>query len=92
MDKSNDRLHLIWVQQLEDLRNPRRYSWGSACLTWLYRELCRASDKKASQIGGCLLLVQYWAWAKFLYLCQIVEHDLLIGAYGPLVHGPLSLK
>ena len=36
MDKSGDRVHLMWVQQLEDLRNPRRYSWGSACLAWLY--------------------------------------------------------
>ncbi|KAL0006723.1 hypothetical protein SO802_008225 [Lithocarpus litseifolius] len=59
VEKSGNRVHLMWVQQLEDLRNPRRYSWGSACLAWLYRELCRASDKKASQIGGCLLLVQY---------------------------------
>ncbi|XP_075658619.1 uncharacterized protein LOC142628393 [Castanea sativa] len=50
MDKSGDRVHLMWVQQLEDLRNPRRYSWGTACLAWLYRELCRASDKKANQI------------------------------------------
>ncbi|KAL0007484.1 hypothetical protein SO802_008986 [Lithocarpus litseifolius] len=92
MDKSGDRVHLMWVQQLEDLRNPRRYSWGSACLAWLYRELCRASDKKASQIGGCLLLVQYWAWARFPYLCPAVERGPPVGAYGPPVRGPLSLK
>ena len=41
-DKSSDRVHLMWIQQLEDLRNPEMYSWGSACLAWLYRELCRA--------------------------------------------------
>ncbi|KAL0016113.1 hypothetical protein SO802_003182 [Lithocarpus litseifolius] len=92
VDKSSDRVHLMWVQQLEDLRNPRRYSWGSACLAWLYRELWRASDKKASQIGGCLLLVQYWAWARFPYLCLTVEHGSPVGAYGPPVRGPLSLK
>uniref|UniRef100_A0A7N2KWU4 Aminotransferase-like plant mobile domain-containing protein n=1 Tax=Quercus lobata TaxID=97700 RepID=A0A7N2KWU4_QUELO len=92
MDKSGDRVHLMWVQQLEDLRNPRRYSWGSACLAWLYRQLCRASDKKASQIGGCLLLVQYWAWARFPFLCPAVERGPPVGAYGPLVRGPLSLK
>ena len=92
MDKSDERVHLLWVQQLEDLCNPRRYSWGSACLAWLYRELCRASDKKASQIGGCLLLVQYWAWAKFPYLCSAVERGPPMGAYGPPVRGPLSLK
>ncbi|KAK9997026.1 hypothetical protein SO802_021712 [Lithocarpus litseifolius] len=92
VDKSGDRVHLMWVQQLEDLRNPRRYSWGSACLAWLYRELCRASDKKASQIGGCLLLVQYWAWARFPYLCPAVERGPPVGAYGLPVCGPLSLK
>ena len=92
MDKSGDRVHLMWVQQLEDLRNPRRYSWGSACLAWLYRELCRASDKTASQIGGCLLLVQYWAWARFPFLCPRVERGPPVGAYGPPVCGPLSLK
>ncbi|XP_050281394.1 serine/threonine-protein phosphatase 7 long form homolog [Quercus robur] len=92
MDKSGDRVHLMWVQQLEDLRNPRRYSWGSACLAWLYRQLCRASDKRASQIGGCLLLVQYWAWARFPFLCPAVERGPPVGAYGPPMRGPLSLK
>ena len=92
MDKSGDRVHLMWVQQLKDLCNPRRYNWGSACLTWLYRELCRASDKKASQISGCLLLVQYWAWARFPYLCPRVERGPTMGAYGPPVRGLLSLK
>ncbi|KAK9986427.1 hypothetical protein SO802_031378 [Lithocarpus litseifolius] len=51
-----------------------------------------ASDKKASQIGGCLLLVQYWAWARFPYLCPAVERGPPVGAYGPPVRGPLSLK
>ncbi|XP_075656691.1 serine/threonine-protein phosphatase 7 long form homolog [Castanea sativa] len=91
MDKSGDKVHLMWVQQLEDLRNPQKYSWGSACLAWLYRELCRASED-TSQIGGCLLLVQYWAWARFPYLCPVVEHGPPMGAYGPPVRGPMSLK
>ncbi|XP_050254850.1 serine/threonine-protein phosphatase 7 long form homolog [Quercus robur] len=92
MDKSGDRVHLMWVQQLEDLRNPRRYSWGSACLAWLYRELCRASHKETSQIGGCLLLVQYWVWARFPYLCPAIERGPPVGAYGPPARGPLYLK
>ena len=91
-DKSSDRVHLMWVQQLEDLRNPQMYSWRSACLAWLYRKLCTASDRGTSQIGGCLLLVQYWAWARFPYLCPAVEHGPPVGAYNPLVRGPLSLK
>ncbi|XP_050257542.1 serine/threonine-protein phosphatase 7 long form homolog [Quercus robur] len=60
-DKSGDRVHTMWLQMLRNLRNPPQYSWGSACLAWLYRELCKATDRGASQIGGALLLVQYWA-------------------------------
>ena len=43
-DNSGDRVHTMWLQMLTDLRNPPKYSWGSACLAWLYRELCRATD------------------------------------------------
>ena len=75
-----------------DLRNPEMYSWGSACLAWLYRELCRASDRGTSKIGGCLLLVQYWVWARFSYLCLAVERGPPAGAYGPPKRGPLALK
>ena len=57
MDKSGDMVHLMWVKLLEDLCNPRRYSWGSTCLAWLYKELCKASNKTDSQIGGSLLIV-----------------------------------
>ena len=91
MDKSCDRVHLMWVQQLEDLCNSRKYSWGSACLAWFYRELCMASED-TSQISGCLLLVQYWAWTRFPYLCPAIERGPLVGAYGHLMCGPLSLK
>ncbi|KAK9989727.1 hypothetical protein SO802_029966 [Lithocarpus litseifolius] len=91
-DKSGDRVHTMWLQLLRDLNNPPRYSWGSACLAWLYRELCRATDRKASQIGGALILVQYWAWVRFPFLCprtDLPPDD----AYGPPVApSPLSIK
>ena len=56
-DNFGDKVHTMWLQMLRDLRNPPQYSWGSACLAWLYRELCRATDRDANQIGGALLLV-----------------------------------
>ena len=49
-DKSCDRVHMMWLEMLSDLRNPRQYSSGSACLAWLYRELCRATDRGASHV------------------------------------------
>ncbi|KAH1256030.1 Serine/threonine-protein phosphatase 7 long form [Glycine max] len=39
-----------------------RYSWGSACLVTLYREMCRATDPDAKTMGGYASLLQSWAW------------------------------
>ena len=47
-DKFGNRVHTMWLQMLRNLHNPPQYSWGSACLAWLYRELCRATDRGAS--------------------------------------------
>uniref|UniRef100_A0A7N2KTQ1 Aminotransferase-like plant mobile domain-containing protein n=1 Tax=Quercus lobata TaxID=97700 RepID=A0A7N2KTQ1_QUELO len=91
-DKSGDRVHTMWLRMLRNLRNPPQYSWGSACLAWLYRELCRATDRGASQIGGALLLVQYWAWVRFPFLCPRMDLPP-DGAYGPpFAPSPLSIK
>ena len=91
-NKSGDRVHTMWLQMLRDLCNPPQYSWGSACLAWLYRELSKATDRGASQIGRALLLVQYWAWFRFSFLCP--RKDLPPDdAYGPpFAPCPLSIK
>ena len=61
IDKLGDRMHLMFLEFLRNLRDSPQYSWGSGCLECLYRELCWESDKEALQIGGALQLVQYWA-------------------------------
>ncbi|XP_075633622.1 serine/threonine-protein phosphatase 7 long form homolog [Castanea sativa] len=51
------------------------------------------ASEDISQIGGCLLLVQYWAWASFPYLCPGVERGSLVGVSGlPVVGGPKQEK
>ena len=65
MDKSANRVLLVPLQLLNPISNARRYSWGSATLAWLYRQLCGASKKDAMQIEGALLLVQLWAYSRF---------------------------
>ena len=91
-DKSSDKVHTMWLQMLRDLCNPPRYNWGSACLAWLYRELCKAIDRGASQIGGALILVQYWAWVRFPFLCPRMDLPP-DDAYGPpFAPSPLSIK
>ena len=44
------------------------YSWGSAVLAWMYRQLCVACRRSAdnANIGGCCYLLQVWCWERFL--------------------------
>ena len=65
MDKSADRVSLITLLLLNPFSNARQYSWGSAALAWLYRQLCSASKKDVMQIGEAHLLVQRWAYSRF---------------------------
>ena len=62
MDKSADRVSLLTLLLFNPISNARQYSWGSAALAWLYKQLCSASKKDVMQIGGALLLVQLWAY------------------------------
>ncbi len=56
-DKSGEKVHLMFLSFLEDFDVAGRYSWGSAALAWLYRELCRATDSNSCDIVGALILV-----------------------------------
>lgn len=67
-DKSSIYVHLMFLPLLEDLNTAGRYSWGSATLAWLYRELCRGTDRAASEIAGPLILLQLWAWDRFPHI------------------------
>ncbi|XP_021748786.1 serine/threonine-protein phosphatase 7 long form homolog [Chenopodium quinoa] len=61
-DKSGDVVQLIYLPLLTDLHTAGNYSWGSATLAFLYRQLCRACRREAKEIGGPLLLLQLWSW------------------------------
>ena len=67
-DMSGDRVHLQWLGLLRDFDIARSYSWGSATLVWLYKELCRAIKPNTKDIGGALILVQLWAWSTFPHM------------------------
>ncbi|VFQ63818.1 unnamed protein product [Cuscuta campestris] len=47
-----------------DANTVRGRAIGSAVLSYLYRSMCRASATSAAQIGGCLVLLQIWAWER----------------------------
>ena len=56
----------MFLPLLRDWDEAGRYSWGSAGLAFLYRQLdeaCRRSSG-TSNIGGCVLLFQIWMWER----------------------------
>ncbi|KAL0363057.1 UNVERIFIED_CONTAM: protein MAINTENANCE OF MERISTEMS [Sesamum calycinum] len=53
-DSSGNLVSLLYLAKLEDIVAARNYSWGSAVLAFLYRELCNASEKGKAAIGGAL--------------------------------------
>ena len=58
VDKKDMHIQLRFLPLLQDLMETSMYSWGSAVLAHLYRELCRASLDHAIDIAGCMALLQ----------------------------------
>ncbi|KAL0320482.1 UNVERIFIED_CONTAM: Serine/threonine-protein phosphatase 7 long form [Sesamum radiatum] len=65
---SRNMVPLLYLSKLEEINTARNYSWGSAVLAFLYRELCHASLKGKAAIGGALQLLQIWAWSRIIPL------------------------
>lgn len=68
-DKSAARVSLLYLTHLERL--DEQQSWGTAVLSRLYRELCKATNDEENQIGGCCILLQLWAWERLPFLAPI---------------------
>ncbi|XP_073279486.1 serine/threonine-protein phosphatase 7 long form homolog [Primulina huaijiensis] len=49
---------LIFLQLLRDIDNVKSYSWGSAVLAFLYRELCNVSRIEKTTMAGPLYILQ----------------------------------
>lgn len=64
VDKSGDEVRLSALPLLRDFAQAGLYSWGSAVLACLYRELCRATRATSSEIAGPIVLLQTWAWER----------------------------
>ncbi|MFQ6638615.1 hypothetical protein Gotur_015601 [Gossypium turneri] len=70
-DANNNKVHMMYLPLLADLSNVRSYSWGSAVLAMLYRELCRATNPSVVDMGGCLTLLQSWALYRMPFLASV---------------------
>ncbi|KAL6339402.1 hypothetical protein AAG906_032934 [Vitis piasezkii] len=76
--KSSDKVHLMFLPFLEDFEVVGRYSWGSACLAWLYRQLCRASHIDTHDISAHRFCSDY-GWRDEFRTTSISMHILIIG-------------
>jgi len=63
-DTSAARVHVMYLLRLADLDVVRNYSWGSAVLACLYRCLDHGIHLRQENIGGCMILLQCWAWER----------------------------
>ncbi|KAJ9136299.1 hypothetical protein P3X46_033391 [Hevea brasiliensis] len=75
----------MFLPLLEDLREAATYSWGRACLAFLYRELCRVVVTETKEISGPLFILQIWAWERFKIISPSIRdpsapHDAPLGA------------
>jgi len=87
-DTSASRVHLMYLLSLTDLTHVSNYSWGSAVLACLYRSLDHGIDVNQENIGGCMLLLQCWAWERIKCLSPSIEpltaEDIIAGLCFPL--------
>ncbi|MBA0549879.1 hypothetical protein Golob_020880, partial [Gossypium lobatum] len=95
-DKSRNLVHLRWLLLLTNLKEAGQLSWGSAVLATLYREMCRATQPEKAKIGGCMLLLQSWAWYRLPFLRPRVdlpyEFPLVIWWNNPARHSGIPTE
>ena len=72
-DTSASRVHLMYLPLLTDLNNVFNYSWGAAVLAGLYRALDHGVDFNQTNIGGCMLLLQSWAWYRITSITPTID-------------------
>lgn len=69
-DSGGDMASWMWLRLLGDWTEAGQYSWGSAALAWLYRQLCDACQRlsNTSNLAGCVWLLQVRFLLFFLYI------------------------
>ncbi|XP_061990668.1 protein MAIN-LIKE 2-like [Rosa rugosa] len=65
VDKTGNRINVIYLHFLRDLNRVGRYAWGAAGLAFLYRQLGLASRVGFRQIRGYLTLLEAWIYEHF---------------------------
>ncbi|KAL0397830.1 UNVERIFIED_CONTAM: hypothetical protein Scaly_0231400 [Sesamum calycinum] len=66
---------LLYLRHMEIIDEERPSNWGTAVLAYLYRELCMASQRGKTNIGGAMQLLQIWAWSRIITLAPIPSNN-----------------
>ncbi|MED6207229.1 hypothetical protein PIB30_033823 [Stylosanthes scabra] len=74
-DKTAARVPLRWIPFMDQIDDIGQYSWGSATLAWLYRNICRASNRNVVYIAGPLQLLQSWIFWSFVFNFSVVVDE-----------------
>ena len=68
---SGSSMHIMYLPLLRHIDRIGSYSWGSACLAYLYSSLCKNCHKDTSTFSGCAVLLQAWGWSRLPSLAPV---------------------
>ncbi|KAL0342517.1 UNVERIFIED_CONTAM: Serine/threonine-protein phosphatase 7 long form [Sesamum calycinum] len=74
-DATGNTVLLLYLRHIEIIDEERPSNWGTAVLAYLYRELCMASQRGKTNIGGAMQLLQIWAWSRIITLSPIPSNN-----------------
>lgn len=60
-DKSGNKVSVHFLQCLKNLDEVGSYSWATACLSWLLRNLAVTTRSDVHQMTGCMTLLQVYS-------------------------------
>lgn len=85
-DKLGNLIHLMFMQIMRDFGQTGQYSWGRACLVWLYHQLCKATQQGTHEMGKVATLLQVWALDRFTHITLRRPRERLFVPYYPFAH------
>ncbi|KAL0404481.1 UNVERIFIED_CONTAM: Serine/threonine-protein phosphatase 7 long form [Sesamum radiatum] len=75
-DATGNTVSLLYLRHMENIDEESTSNWGTAVLAYLYRELCTASQRGKTNIGGAMQLLQIWAWSRIITLAPISSNNV----------------
>ena len=81
-DSGGDMASWMWLPLLADWDEAGTFSWGSAALAWLYRQLCDACRRQGgdANLAGCVWLLQVSSrmlcFITFQFLANMLEANV----------------